>query len=48
MAKRAAPAPAAASQEPAAKPAEPAPEGDAPRKGDGGAEVVRLDRFRKK
>jgi hypothetical protein len=48
VAKPAAPAPAAASQEPAAKPAEPALEGDAPRKGDGGAEVVRLDRFRKK
>jgi hypothetical protein len=48
VAKPAAPAPAAAGQEPAAKPAEPAPEGDAPRKGDGGAEVVRLDRFRKK
>jgi len=31
-----------------AKSAEPAPEGDAPRKPDGGAEVVRLDRFRKK
>ncbi|HEV2955602.1 MAG TPA: ClpXP protease specificity-enhancing factor SspB [Xanthobacteraceae bacterium] len=45
--KPAAPAPIAASQEPAAKP-ERAPEGDAPRKGDGGAEVVRLDRFRKK
>jgi hypothetical protein len=43
-----APAPVAASKEPAAKPAEPTPEGDAPRKGDGGAEVVRLDRFRKK
>ena len=48
VAKSAAPAPAAASQEPAAKPAESAPEGDPPRKGDGGAEVVRLDRFRKK
>jgi hypothetical protein len=48
VAKSAAPAPAAASQEPAAKPVESAPEGDAPRKGDGGAEVVRLDRFRKK
>jgi len=48
VAKPAAPAPAAASQEPAAKPAGPAPEGDPPRKGDGGAEVVRLDRFRKK
>jgi uncharacterized protein len=43
-----APAPAATSQAPAAKPAERAPEGDAPPKGDGGAEVVRLDRFRKK
>jgi hypothetical protein len=31
-----------------AKSAEAAPEGDAPRKPDGGAEVVRLDRFRKK
>jgi uncharacterized protein len=40
-------APAAVSEEPA-KPAEPPPEGDAPRKGEGGAEVVRLDRFRKK
>jgi uncharacterized protein len=39
---------AAASQETPAKSAEPAPEGRAPRKGDGGAEVVRLDRFRKK
>jgi uncharacterized protein len=45
--KPAAPAPAAASEE-AAKPAERAPEGDGPRKDDGGAEVVRLDRFRKK
>jgi len=44
--KPAAPAPAA-SEEAAAKP-ESAPEGEAPRKGDGGAEVVRLDRFRKK
>jgi uncharacterized protein len=43
-----APAPAAASEEPEAKPAQPAAEGDAPRKGEGGAEVVRLDRFRKK
>jgi hypothetical protein len=48
MAKPAAPAPVAAGKESAAKPAEPAPEGEAPRKGDGGAEVVRLDRFRKK
>ena len=48
VAKPAAPAPVAAGKEPAAKPAEPTPEGDAPRKGDGGAEVVRLDRFRKK
>jgi uncharacterized protein len=40
-------APAATSKEAAAKPAEPAPEG-APPKSDGGAEVVRLDRFRKK
>jgi hypothetical protein len=48
VAKATAPAPAAVSQEPAAKPDELAPEGDAPRKGDGGAEVVRLDRFRKK
>src|ERR1043166_3741903 len=47
VAKPAAPAPAAA-PEPAANPSEPAPDGDAPRKGDGGAEVVRLDRFRKK
>jgi hypothetical protein len=46
--KPAAPAPVAASKEPAEKPDERAPEGDAPRKGDGGAEVVRLDRFRKK
>jgi hypothetical protein len=44
----AAPAPAAASQAPAKKPAEGAAEGEAPPKGDGGAEVVRLDRFRKK
>jgi len=48
VAKATAPAPAAVSQEPAAKPDVLAPEGDAPRKGDGGAEVVRLDRFRKK
>jgi uncharacterized protein len=41
--KQAVPAPAAA--EAAAKTA---PEGDGPPKGDGGAEVVRLDRFRKK
>jgi uncharacterized protein len=42
------PAPAAvASPAPAAK-AERAPEEDDPPKGDGGAEVVRLDRFRKK
>jgi uncharacterized protein len=46
--KPAAPAPAAAGAEAPAKPAEPAAEGDAPRKGEGGAEVVRLDRFRKK
>jgi len=46
--KPATPVAAAASQEAAAKPAERAPEGDAPPKGDGGAEVVRLDRFRKK
>jgi uncharacterized protein len=45
VSKRAAPAQVAA--EPAAKP-EQAPEGDDPPKGDGGAEVVRLDRFRKK
>ena len=38
----------AAGQPPAAKSAEPAPEAGAPRKDDGGAEVVRLDRFRKK
>jgi hypothetical protein len=37
----------AAGEEPAAKPEQP-PQGEAPRKGDGGAEVVRLDRFRKK
>jgi uncharacterized protein len=43
-----APAPAATSQGPAAKPADRAPEGDASPKSDGGAEVVRLDRFRKK
>jgi uncharacterized protein len=46
--KPAGPAPVAASKEAAAKPAEPTPEGDVPPKGDGGAEVVRLDRFRKK
>jgi len=46
--KPAAPAPAAAGEETAAKPAQPAAEGDAPRKGEGGSEVVRLDRFRKK
>jgi uncharacterized protein len=40
-------APPAPAKEAAAKPAEPAPEG-APPKSDGGAEVVRLDRFRKK
>jgi hypothetical protein len=45
--KPAAPAPAGPAPE-AAKSAEPAPEGDASPKGDGGAEVVRLDRFRKK
>jgi len=45
VSKQAAPAPAVA--ESAAKP-ERAPEGDGPPKGDGGAEVVRLDRFRKK
>ena len=45
--KPAAPAPASPPAA-AAKSAEPAPEGDAPAKGDGGAEVVRLDRFRKK
>jgi hypothetical protein len=39
---------AAATQKAPAKSAEPAAEGDAPRKPDGGAEVVRLDRFRKK
>jgi uncharacterized protein len=38
----------AVGQPPAAKSADPAPEADAPRKEDGGAEVVRLDRFRKK
>jgi uncharacterized protein len=38
----------AAGQSPAAKSAEPAPEAGTPRKDDGGAEVVRLDRFRKK
>jgi hypothetical protein len=37
-----------AGQASAAKPAEGGPEGEAPSKGDGGAEVVRLDRFRKK
>jgi hypothetical protein len=42
-------APAAASPAGAqAKSVEPSPEGDTPRKPDGGAEVVRLDRFRKK
>ena len=46
-AKPAEPAPAATSREAAAKTAEPAPEGPPP-KSDGGAEVVRLDRFRKK
>jgi uncharacterized protein len=46
--KPAAPAPADASQAPAAKATERAPEGDTPPKSDGGAEVVRLDRFRKK
>ena len=45
--KPAAPAPAGPAPE-AAKSAESAPEGDASPKGDGGAEVVRLDRFRKK
>jgi uncharacterized protein len=45
--KPAAAAPAAVSEGPA-KPAKPPPEGDTPPKGDGGAEVVRLDRFRKK
>jgi hypothetical protein len=40
-------APAAVSEEPAKAAARP-PEGDTPPKGDGGAEVVRLDRFRKK
>ena len=45
--KPAAPAPASPAAG-AAKSTEPAPEGDAPPKGDGGAEVVRLDRFRKK
>jgi hypothetical protein len=39
---------AAATPEAPAKSTEPAAEGDAPRKPDGGAEVVRLDRFRKK
>jgi hypothetical protein len=38
----------AAIDDAAAKSAEPAPEDGAPRKPDGGAEVVRLDRFRKK
>jgi uncharacterized protein len=38
----------AAGQPPAAKAPEPGPEAGAPRKDDGGAEVVRLDRFRKK
>jgi hypothetical protein len=38
-------APAAATQ---AKPDEPSSDSDTPRKPDGGAEVVRLDRFRKK
>jgi hypothetical protein len=42
------PAASAAGAGESAKSAEPAPEGDAPRKPDGGAEVVRLDRFRKK
>jgi hypothetical protein len=42
-------APAAANPAGAqAKSVEPSPEGDTPRKPDGGAEVVRLDRFRKK
>ena len=48
VAKPASPVPAAGSEERAAKQAEQPPEGEAPRKGDGGAEVVRLDRFRKK
>jgi hypothetical protein len=42
------PAASAAGAGDPAKSAEAAPEGDAPRKPDGGAEVVRLDRFRKK
>jgi hypothetical protein len=42
------PAPSAAGAGETVKSAEAAPEGDAPRKPDGGAEVVRLDRFRKK
>jgi len=41
-------APAPANPAAAAKSAEPPPEESAPPKGDGGAEVVRLDRFRKK
>jgi hypothetical protein len=45
--KAAAPAPASAEASQKA-PAEPAPGDDGPRTGDGGAEVVRLDRFRKK
>jgi hypothetical protein len=45
--KPAAPAPPSPAAD-AEKQAEPAPEGSAPPKGDGGAEVVRLDRFRKK
>jgi hypothetical protein len=43
-----APPPAAGAAGAPAKSAEPAAEGDTPRKPDGGAEVVRLDRFRKK
>ncbi len=40
--------PASPAAEAAAKSAQQPPDGDAPAKGEGGAEVVRLDRFRKK
>jgi hypothetical protein len=43
-----APPPAAAAQDKPAKSPAPAPDDGKPRKPDGGAEVVRLDRFRKK
>lgn len=42
------PGPAGSAAEAAAKSAQPPPDADAPGKGEGGAEVVRLDRFRKK